>query len=295
MAKRRAGGTSALIPAAARAPESLTPVEAVLNGEAIELFTKVVGGRDQLAEVLSIAGTSPDVEKIANLLLDPKYARVSLRRICGYTGLTVADLFTAYKKALLARAHIEATHIIASRLTPVVADVMTRAAPQRLVCPQCLGTSAAGQGPCPTCSSTGYVQTEPDLERQKLALEIGQLIEKKGGILMQQNTIAAGALASSGSGSLEQLHQAVGDLLFSSSRRRAAAPPITIEAADDPPVVSPADPPRVPRASRDTDDSDRHAPDPDHDLAHDHPDAVDSSAPPAEIGDGSQDPTPDDA
>ena len=90
---------------------------------------------------------------------------------------------------------------------------MTRAAPQRQVCPKCLGTSAAGQGPCPLCQDSGYVQSEPELDRQKLALELGQLIEKKGGLIVQQNNLAA-TLGGTAPGSLEQLQQAVGDLLF---------------------------------------------------------------------------------
>jgi hypothetical protein len=230
---RPATATTALLPAAARAPEPLTVVEATLNEQAIEVFTKAVGGRDQLAEVLSVAGTSPDVEKIALYLLDPRYAHFSLRRLCTLTGITVADLFTAYRKALIARAHITATQIIASRLPPIVEDVMTRAAPQKVICPKCLGTSAAGQGPCVLCNDTGIIQSEPDLDRQKLALELGQLVEKKGGILMQQNTIAAASLASTNSGALEQLHQAVGDLLYSPSRRRASAPVVDVEATAD--------------------------------------------------------------
>jgi hypothetical protein len=231
---RPATATTALLPAAARTPEPLTVVEATLNEQAIEVFTKAVGGRDQLAEVLSVAGTSPDVEKIALYLLDPRYAHFSLRRLCTLTGITVADLKTAYRKALIARAHITATQIIASRLPPIVEDVMTRAAPQKVICPKCLGTSAAGQGPCVLCNDTGIIQSEPDLDRQKLALELGQLVEKKGGILMQQNTIAAASLASTNSGALEQLHQAVGDLLYSPSRRRASAPVVEGQVGEPP-------------------------------------------------------------
>jgi hypothetical protein len=212
---RPATATTALVPAASRAPEVLSPVEAELNGEAIELFAKAVGGRAQLADVLSVAGASSAVDKIALYLLDPKYATVSLRRLCGFLGITVADLFTAYRKAMVARSHIEATHIIASRLPPIVADVMDRAL------------------------------SDPTVERQKVALELGQLLEKKGGIVMQQNTIAASALASTGTGALEQLHQAVGDLLFSPSRRRESAPVIDIAEPphEDRPRTDPREPP----------------------------------------------------
>jgi hypothetical protein len=185
MAKSR---TTALVPAASRAPEVLTDVETVLNGQAIETFVKAVGGREQLAEVLSIAGAGGDLDKVTTYLLDPRYTHYSLRRVCGAVGITVADLFAAYKKALITRAHIEATHIIAAKLPPIVIDVMDRAL------------------------------TDPTVERHKLALELGQLLEKKGGLIVQQNNAMA-TLGSTAPGSLEQLQQAVGDLLFGDRRR----------------------------------------------------------------------------
>jgi len=243
---RPANATTALVPAASRAPERVTAVEEELSGLAIETFAKTVGGRDTLADVLTVAGSSPDVEKVALLLLDRRYQDWSLRRLCTLTGITVSDLFTAYRKAMIARSHIEATHVIANHTVAVVTDVMTRAAPQKAVCPKCLGTSAAGQGPCPICQSSGYIQTEPDLDRQKLALELAQLTEKKGGILMQQNTIAAGALASTGTGALEQLHQAVGDLLYSPTRRRNSAPVVEAQIAEPPSNDLPRTDPREP-------------------------------------------------
>jgi hypothetical protein len=268
---RPLAATTALIPAAARAPESLSALEATLNGEAVETFATAVGGRAQLAAVLAIGSGTSDIEKVAIYLHDPRYREWSLRRLCTQAGITVADLFSAYKKALITRAHIEATHLIVSQLTPVVADVMRRAAPIVTICPSCQGAAAGGAAPCLTCNSTGQVQTEPDLERQKVALELGQLLEKKGGIVMQQNTLAAaGAFSATGSGALEQLHQAVGDLLFSPTRRRhrdsgetdvperperphdpheaeiIGDPPIDDDSRDDPPIHRRPDLPGAP-------------------------------------------------
>jgi hypothetical protein len=237
--------TSALIPAAARTPDGLTVVEAALNTGAIEVFTKAVGGRQQLAEVLAVASPAGELDTVTTYLLDPRYEAWSLSRLCTHAGITVAHLFAAYKKALLVRAQIEATHIIAAKLPPVVDDVMTRAAPQRVAC-SCL---EATRPACPTCRGTGLTTSEPAVDRQKLALELGQLLEKKGGIVMQQNTIAAGALASTRTGALEQLHQAVGDLLFSPGRQRRGAPGVVAtldeELLGDPPVEIPD--PREPR------------------------------------------------
>lgn len=182
--------TTALAPAASRVPTTLSPEEADLNASAVDTFLAVVGGRAQLTDVLTVADSSSEIGKITNLLLDPRYATWSLRRICTMAGVTIADLLTAYRKALLVRKQIEATHVIADKIIPVVVDVMDKAL------------------------------TDPTVERHKLALELAQLTEKKGGgIVMQQNTIAAGAVGSS-LGGLEQLQQAVGDLLFAPRRRR---------------------------------------------------------------------------
>jgi hypothetical protein len=248
--KHRRVVTTALVPAAARAPEVLTQEELDLNAAAIDTFTKVVGGRDQLIDVLSVAATAPEIDRLVNALLDPRFARTSLRRLCTLAGLTVADLFAAYRKALIARAHIEASHTIAAKLPPIVDDVMTRATPQPIACTVCKATGRRRIGgalvPCAVCGGRGVVASEPDLDRQKLALELGQLTQKGGGgFFIQQTQIAnatAATLAAGGGGMLEQLQQVVGELLFHPSPRGES--PMT----DPPgaPVPPQEEPPREP-------------------------------------------------
>lgn len=209
----RSKATSALVPAAARGGELLHPEEVELNSAAIDAFLAAVGGRAELTDVLAIGAGSTDMDKVTTLLLDPRYERTSLRRLCTLAGITVADLFASYRKALVARAHIEATHIIASRLVPVVRDVMDKAI------------------------------TDPTVDRHKLALELGQLTEKKGGLIVQQNAIAAAVSTTATQvGALEQLQQAVGDLLFPPRPRRGVAvdlaPPVPA-----PPVIEEQEPP----------------------------------------------------
>lgn len=198
---RPAIATSALVPAASRAQATVADAEMVLGAEAIEAFARAVGGRDQLAESLAIAGAGSDVEHITALLLDPRYARWPLPRLCATAGISVAQLFAAYRKAGLARAHIRATHTIAEKLPAVVTDVMDRAL------------------------------SDPTVERHKLALELGQLLEKKGGILVQQNNLAQTTMAT-GAGSLEALQQAVGDVLFG-GRRRDGPEPMDVDPVPD--------------------------------------------------------------
>ena len=248
--------TKGLVPAAARVTpdgtvHALTAEELDANLSAIETFATAVGGRQSLLDTLAVADTAPECEKVVNLLLDPRYASWSLKRLCGIAGITVADLFAAYKKAMIVKAHIEATAIIARKLPPVVADVMTRAAPVDLPCEDCDGKGtlqkrvghALIDSPCRTCSGTGTVRSTPDLDRQKLALELGQLTQQRGGLsIVQQNLNAASAASAAlSSGPLEQLQQAVGDLLFSPGRRRTAgpsgadapAPPIDVQPSAD--------------------------------------------------------------
>jgi hypothetical protein len=238
---RPATPTTALVPAAARGDAALADVEAVLNSDAIEVFAKAVGGRAQLADTLAVAGTSSEIERITTLLLDLRYRDWSLARLCQVVGITVADLFASYRKALIARAHIESSHIIAGKLPGVVTDVMDKALPAPMLCPMCHGertvpASEPGQAPipCRLCAGTGTVLSEPTVERHKLALEVGQLLEKKGGLLVQQNTIAA-SLSATAPGALEQLQQAVGDLLFGDRRSVVEREP----ERDDPPAELP--------------------------------------------------------
>src|SRR5262245_13943688 len=145
----------ALIPAAARPPErTLTAVEEDLSAEAVETFTAAVGGRQALIDALAIADVGGQADRVINILLDPRYNRYTIRQICTMAGITIADLFAAYKKAALAKAHIEAAHLIASKLVPVVEDVMTRAAPVEIVCPSCEGKPTADGQPCLVCKGS---------------------------------------------------------------------------------------------------------------------------------------------
>jgi hypothetical protein len=229
--------TSALVPAAARG-DTLSPLEAVLNTEAIEVFAKAVGGRQQLADTLALAGTGSSVEQITTLLLDPRYAQWSLARLCQTVGITVAELFAAYRTAMIARAQIESTHIIAKKLPPIVTDVMDKAL------------------------------SDPTVERHKLALELGQLLDKKGGFLVQQNVVAA-QLSAAAPGALEQLQQAVGDLLFGG----APVPTPPSEPGDPmPPPVPRGDAPVDEDAEADPDLPDEDEPgDPEDDDGDDEP------------------------
>jgi hypothetical protein len=248
--------TTTLVPAAARTPTHLSDTEADLAGAAIETFVVAVGGRKKLLQTLAIADGAEAADKVINCLLDPDYASWSLRRICTYAGITVADLFASYKKALFVQAHVDAAQRITSQLPPIVDDVMRRALPIARPCPRCNGSpTTPGTSKCPICQGAGTVLSEPDLDRQKLALELGRLTERKAGIVMQQNQVAATAVSSHGTGSLEQLQQAVGELLFNPQRRRDASPKvIDVEGTSGAPQADPQLDLPIPRDEPDPED-----------------------------------------
>lgn len=225
----------ALVPAL-RPDLSLTDAEADLSAAAVDAFTVAIGGRQALLDALVVASGSADVDKVTNLLIDPRYGGWSLRRICALAGLSVADLFRAYQKALVVKAHLQATRIVTAQLTHVVDDIMRRSRPHDETCDSCEGTGTYTPEPskkepnpeprsCPACRGRGSVHCQPDLDRQKVALELGQLIQRQGGISIAQNnlTLPAGASSPTAPGALEQLQQAVHETLYPRARPLPAA------------------------------------------------------------------------
>ena len=172
--------------------------ERVSADKAVETFLLGVGGRDQLLDALEIGSARPEIDKVLDFLADERYASMSLRQICNFAGLTVADLMAAYRSATLIKSQIAATAQIAHRIGPVVADVMRRAAPHEVSCRACNGAGTVSKGddpalPCLPCRGTGSVVAEPELDRQKLALELAELLKKGGGISITQQQIAVAA------------------------------------------------------------------------------------------------------
>jgi hypothetical protein len=222
-----------------------TPHEHDLAAEAIDAFALSLGGREALAEALAIADSSPDVEQITMLLLDPRYAEIPLPRLCWQAGLTIAQLFAAYRKAALAKAHLASAQHIVTTLPEVVKDVMHRAAPYEISCGACQGTGSItdeptekrpnpAPHPCEPCQGHGRLLVLPDLDRQKLALELGQLITKGGGLAIQQTMILPPERAGT-PGSLEQLQQAVGAILFPSQARETLTVDAEVQEVSTPP------------------------------------------------------------
>lgn len=201
-------------------PTSLSPREADAHDRALDVIVSTLGGRQRLTDTLAIAADAPEVEPLLTLLLDPRFESWSLRTLCHRANLTVVDLFSAYKRAMVVKAQLLATEIIANKLLPVVEDVMRRAAPYEVPCSHCASTgrwtdpeaTVPADVCCPQCAGHGKVLQLPDLDRQKLALDLAQLVQKPGGLQIQQNVQVAGNGASPGH-ALVDLQQAVRQLL----------------------------------------------------------------------------------
>jgi len=194
----------------------------------INEFEKALGGRSELIASLAIDAT-PEIKDLVAMLLDPIYDKRSLGWLASSVNISLTDLLRAYRNSMLAKAQILAAQHIANRLPEIVDDVMKRAMPYEETCTGCDGTGEmqtriTAKKPesttitCTVCGGRKTLRRIPDLDRQRLALELGELIKTpRGGptLLQQFNLNPAGSAGSSEPGSLERMQQAVSNILFS--------------------------------------------------------------------------------
>ena len=196
----------------------LTDEELDANAAAIDKVVQVIGGKAGLLETLGVASDEPEVEALLRLVLDPRYEKISLRRLCAMAGLTIVDLFTAYRKAMVVKAHLLAYQKITEGLLPVVEDVMRRAAPYTIPCYDCGATGLIlveqTSTTCTTCAGRKELLQLPDLDRQKLAFELAQLVQKASGFSINQNNVVVPPAADppAGQGTLIDLQHALREL-----------------------------------------------------------------------------------
>ena len=197
-----------------------------LGDQSLQAFVEAVGGRAALLSALEVGARHAAVDQVLDLLGDPRYQSRSLRWICQQAGLSVADLFAAFRTAKLAEAQIKATAEIAERIGPIVSDLLLRAAPYEDTCATCEGIGLITRSPtklnpnpdpvpCKPCRGSGRRMIAPELERQKVALELAELLRRGGGgISITQQTAVLGDLGGgTKGGDLERLQQRLSGML----------------------------------------------------------------------------------
>lgn len=185
-----------------------------------------LGGRQELVGLLVLAPLTPDLEYILGQLGDPRHQTKTLATICAEGNILPGALLHQLEAAAMLRGKVLSAQIVGRALPAVVADVMKKAAPYEGACHDCTGTGTHTPEPttqvpnpipqpCETCMGTGRLEYQPKLEHQELALEMGRMLPKGGGILIQntQNN-QGGGTGSLGGGSLEQLQRLTDKLLY---------------------------------------------------------------------------------
>ena len=176
------------------------------DAETLRLFEAAAGGRAALLQRLSYVPDeklTPETELLVAQLMDPANGQLSLAQICKLSGFTVGRFLHFLKEARGAQALLECYERIYAGLPGVVDGVMSAAQSQQLPCLACEGTGKvkvptkftgkrAGQTArvkksCASCKGTGIISAAAEVERHRLALELGGLSTKKGAPGVQVN------------------------------------------------------------------------------------------------------------
>jgi hypothetical protein len=184
-----------------------------------------LGGRPALLGLLALAPLNKDLRYVLGLLGDPQHDRLTLATICAKGNLLPGDLLKYLGAAALHRGQTLAKQRIGEAIPRVVADVMRKAAPYEEACYHCLGTGSItpdpsaeqpnpSPGPCPTCQGSGTLVYQPDLETQKLAIDMGGLTQKSGGISILNQNLNLPQAGGAGGGALEQLQTLTDAILY---------------------------------------------------------------------------------
>lgn len=153
-----------------------------------------VGGREKLIDLLQAAPETPDTARIIGAILDPTNDDRSLAGIAQDTGIALGKLSRIINETILIRAQLDSNIKVAEKLPAVVSNVMEKSVPHKVRCPTCDGL----ENSCKRCKGKGWIDKEPNREDQKIALELGGLLNKKGPLVNvnnvnQQNNVFASA------------------------------------------------------------------------------------------------------
>lgn len=217
--------TSALVPAAARGVAKRREPIAQAIQQTLNQLEDTLGGRPQLIAVLAQNASTTALAQLLSDLANPDHDKQSLATICATNGLTTGDLLRAYQAGMRLYAQTLSVREIAEKQVQLTRDVMDRALPQEGDCDLCGGSGKAtvfdearqklAQVDCGPCKGTGRMTIIPDVERQKVALDLAEMLPKKGGLSIgiNQSTLVQ-PMAGGFGGTLEKLQQSVSGILY---------------------------------------------------------------------------------
>lgn len=175
-------------------------------------FETAVGGRDQLAEMLTtqVRGTKQDI--LLRLLSDPGRAGDSLVRICQDAGMSTTEVLGMFRDAAVARSMVQAQSTLADKLDVVVRDVAEKAANHVEEC-RCQILSAVGEPDptCPECGGRGQLFYRGDLKHAEMVFKATGLTKEGGGVSVNVNQQLGLAM---GGGFLDKFVQATDEAAF---------------------------------------------------------------------------------
>lgn len=174
---------------------TLQSYERTLTAKAVDALESAVGGREKLIAALTGAPATDDLAYVINLIASPEMDARKLSQICRAGRITVGELLEAYKRGVYAQMQVSVMAKVAEHTPAVVEDVLLRSQPHQVVCPSCKGSLVVRNPredekdqppvlPCTACLDanripTGLIDVLPDLDRQKLALDLANLLPKK--------------------------------------------------------------------------------------------------------------------
>jgi hypothetical protein len=182
--------------------------------ESLQQLEADLGGRRAIVGMLALAPLTPDLEDLLGMLGDERrYPNESLATLCAQAHVLPGDLIQMLTSAALLQGKVRAAQKVGQGIAAVAQDVVRRAAPYVEPCYACMvngvstgtytpepttNTPNPSPVPCETCKGSKELLHQPDLDRQKLALEMAQLLPKGGGLSITNQQLNIGGSGGGG-------------------------------------------------------------------------------------------------
>lgn len=141
--------------------------------------------QEEVIQALIDTGNDKAIQ-LAERLSDSKLSRMDLARHCAKVGMIPKEVWTILTESrrLALRLHLS------EAVVPVVDAVIDQSVAKVIDCLKCKGTgkvqSADIEIDCTVCYGTGSIVRPADRESQKMALELGELLNQKVPMIAQQ-------------------------------------------------------------------------------------------------------------